>query len=195
MSRPSKASSPATPTAIVSTPRIGKTMRPFTVLGYSANDEVLCGACLRSTTGLRPADLDYNERPILPLYAADATVQEESCTHCGHRLLDLIVRAEAGVPGVSSSFRVDKTRHQGRYPALKFDRPPPANVLKDLKDAGWLWEPGSRYWWWQKGPPVIIPQSLGLPSLPANVSARPPIVRKRLAPAVTAQGSTTGAIG
>ena len=42
-------------------------MKPFTVLGYSANDEVFCPACLRSTTGLGPSDADYNGRPILPL--------------------------------------------------------------------------------------------------------------------------------
>ena len=64
-------------------------MKPFTVLGYSANDEVFCPACLKSTTGLGPSDIDYNGRPILPLYAADATVQEESCTYCGTSLLEV----------------------------------------------------------------------------------------------------------
>ena len=70
-------------------------MKPFTVLGYSANDEVFCPACLRSTTGLGPSDTDYNGRPILPLYAADATVQEECCTYCGASLLELRAVAEA----------------------------------------------------------------------------------------------------
>ena len=179
MSRPAKASSPTTPrVAIVSTGPIGKTMRPFTVLGYSANDEVLCHACLRSTTGLRPADLDYNSRPILPLYAAEPTIREESCTYCGRQLFDLVVR-EAGSSGVPPTFLIEKTRHQGRYSALKFDRRPPASVLKDLKDAGWRWEPDARYWWWHKGPPVIIPQSLGLPPKPPKVSPHQPVVRRR----------------
>ncbi|HTU01705.1 MAG TPA: hypothetical protein VMG58_07800 [Candidatus Sulfotelmatobacter sp.] len=161
-------------------------MRPFTVLGYSVNDEILCHACLKSTTGLRPADLDYSGRPILPLYAVDATLQEESCTYCGHPLLDLVIRAEAGRSKASPIFRVEKTRHQGRYPALKFDRRPPANVLKDLKDAGWRWEPGARCWSWYKGPPVIVPPSLGLPPPLPKVTARPPIVRKRPAQTATA---------
>ncbi len=59
-------------------------MKLTTVLGYSANDEVLCHSCLRSTTGLSPSCLDYDGRPILPLYAGDPTVLEESCTYCGH---------------------------------------------------------------------------------------------------------------
>jgi len=155
-------------------------MRPFTVLGYSANDEILCHACLKSTTGLHAGDLDYNGRPILPLYAADATVEEESCTYCGHSLLDMVMNAQARRSKVSPTCPVEKARHHG-HPALKFDRRPPPNILRELKDSGWRWDPVARLWWLQKGIPVAVPPSLGLPPPPPNVSARPPIVRKRTA--------------
>ena len=161
-------------------------MKPFTVLGYSANDEVFCPSCLRSTTGLAPSDHDYNHRPILPLYACDRTVQEECCTYCGASLLDLRLVAEAererGVP----AFQVEKARHRGRQPALRFDRAPPASVLKELKEAGWRWDPVARLWWWPKGAPVPVPASLGLPPPPPKSTARPPIVRKRSACALRA---------
>ena len=155
-------------------------MKPFTVLGFSANDEVLCHACLRSTTGLGPADLDYNGRPILPLYAADPTVQEESCTYCGYLLLDLSLHAEAKRAEPVTVLCVEQTGYQGSYPALKFvDRRAPANVLKDLKDAAWRREAVARYCWWHKGLPAVVPASLGLPPPPPKVTARPPIIRKR----------------
>jgi hypothetical protein len=161
-------------------------MKPFTVLGYSANDEVFCPSCLRSTTGLAPSDHDYNRQPILPLYAADRTVQEECCTYCGAALLELRLVAETaracGVP----VFQVEKARHRGHQPALRFDRPPPASVLKELKEAGWRWDPAARLWWWPKGAPVPVPSSLGLPPPPPKITARPPIIRRRSLSAVRA---------
>jgi hypothetical protein len=161
-------------------------MKPFTILGYSANDEVFCPPCLRATTGLTPSDLDYNGRPILPLYAADRTVQEECCTYCGVSLLDLRLRADAERARTVPALQVEKTRHRGRQPALRFDRRPPANVLKELREAGWRWDPAAGLWWWPKGAPVPVPASLGLPPPPPRVAARPPIVRKRVAVAASA---------
>ena len=154
-------------------------MKPFTVLGYSANDEILCPVCLRATTGLTPSDVDYNRRPILPLYAGDQTVQEECCTYCGASLLDLRLVAEAERAMGAPPFHVQKTRHKGRQPALRFERRPPANILKELKDAGWRWDPAASLWWWPKGAPVPVPAALGFPPPPPPVAARPPIVRKR----------------
>ena len=154
-------------------------MKPFSVLGYSANDEVLCATCLRATTGLTPSDVDYNGRPILPLYAGDHTVQEECCTYCGAWLLELRLVAEAERATGASPFYVEKTRHKGRQPALRFGRRPPASILKELKDAGWRWDPAAGLWWWPKGAPVPVPASLGLPPPPPPVVARPPVVRKR----------------
>ena len=159
-------------------------MKPFTVLGYSANDEVFCPACLRSTTGLRPSDTDYNGRPILPLYAADGTVHEECCTYCGASLLELRVVAVAELERTTPELQVEKTRHSGRQPALRFDRKPPESVRIELRRAGWRWDPAAGLWWWPKGAPVPVPPSLGLPPPRPPVTARPPIIRKGAAVAV-----------
>jgi hypothetical protein len=153
-------------------------MKPFTVLGYSANDEVFCPSCLRSTTGLGPSDADYNGRPILPLYAADSTVQEECCTYCRASLLELRIAAEAERARTKPELHVEKTRHRGRQPALRFDRVPPANVRTELKQAGWRWDPVAQLWWWPKGAPVPVPASLNLPPPATKVIARPPTIRR-----------------
>jgi hypothetical protein len=64
--------------------------RPFIVLGYSADDETWCPTCLRVGDGLSPNRLDYDGNPVLPLYAADLTVRDETCCYCHERLLDLV---------------------------------------------------------------------------------------------------------
>ena len=160
-------------------------MKPFTVLGYSANDEVLCPSCLRSTTGLAPSDLDYNGRHIVPLYFADTSVHEECCTYCGASLLEKRLVAESEREARTPAFGVEKLRHRGRQPALRFDRRPPANILKDLKQAGWRWDPVARLWWWPKGAPVSVPKSLDVPLPLPRVAALPPLRRR---PAASARG-------
>ncbi len=159
-------------------------MKPFTVLGYSANDEVFCPSCLRSTTGLGPSCLDYNSRPILPLYAGDLTVHEECCTYCGASLLALRLAAEVDRAKAAPAFQVEKTRHHGRQPALRFDRRPPVTILKELKENGWRWDTSARLWWWPKGAPVAVPVILGLPHPAPRLIARPPVIRKRATVAV-----------
>ena len=156
-------------------------MKPFTVLGYSANDEVFCPACLRSTTGLGLSDADYNGRPILPLYAADSTVQEECCTYCGESLLELRAAAVAERAKDEPKVQVEKTRHHGRQPALRFDRKPPEEIRVELRRAGWRWDPVARLWWWPKGAPVPVPASLNLPAPAAKLAARPPTIRRAAA--------------
>jgi hypothetical protein len=157
-------------------------MKPFTVLGYSANDEVFCPSCLRASTGLRPSDADYNSRPILPLYACDPSVHDEACTYCGGSLLGLRLAADLDRTTSAPAFRVEKTRHRQRRPALRFDRRPPPAILTELKEAGWRWDPSAGLWWWPKGAPVLVPVSLRLP-LPAPAAvARPPTIRRRDAP-------------
>lgn len=158
-------------------------MKPFTVLGYSANDEVFCPPCLRSTTGLGPWDADYNGRPIIPLYAADSTVQEERCTYCDASLLELRMVAEAERAKAGPGFQVEKTRHNGRQPALRFDRKPPEEIRSELKRSGWRWDPAAQVWWWPKGAPVPVPASLGLPPPPVKVMPRAPTLRRRAAQA------------
>jgi hypothetical protein len=156
-------------------------MKPFTVIGYSANNEVLCPSCLHSSTGLGPSCLDYDNRPILPLYAGDLSVHEECCTYCGRSLLELRLVTEADRAKSAPAFQVAKTRHHGRQPALRFDRRPPVTILKELKEVGWRWDASAHLWWWPKGAPVAVPVVLGLPPPAPRVIARPPVIRKRAA--------------
>jgi hypothetical protein len=65
--------------------------RRFAVIGYSAEDETYCPACLRFSTGLSPGKLDTNNKPVLPLYARDETMHDERCTSCHRNLLDLLL--------------------------------------------------------------------------------------------------------
>jgi len=169
-----------------------QTFRPFTILGYSANNEVFCPHCLNSTTGLSPADLDYDSRAILPLYAGDPTLLEEACSYCHKSLLQLKLTAIADRAKAPLPFTVEKTRHPGskraphlrRRPALEFDCRPPANVITDLKAAGWRWDPAVKLWYWPKPAPVIIPASVPVAAAPAApVTPKPPTVRKRPAAA------------
>ena len=152
-------------------------LRPFTVLGYSANDEVLCHACLRATTGLHPGDPDYDGRPVLPLYVAEATVREESCTYCGRGLLGLALESTGPLGEAPTKPTVEEFRHQG-HPALRFDRRPPPDVLHELKQAGWRWDPTARSWNWPRPGDPAVPRNLR-GSLRVPVTARPPVVRKR----------------
>jgi hypothetical protein len=64
--------------------------RPYSVIGYSAEDEVWCPTCLRVAAGLSPGRVDYDGRPIQALYAADPMVHEEVCHNCDQALLDLM---------------------------------------------------------------------------------------------------------
>ena len=63
--------------------------RPYSVIGYSAEDDTWCPSCLRLATGLTPGRTDYDGKPIHALYAADRTVHEEVCCNCHQKLLDL----------------------------------------------------------------------------------------------------------
>lgn len=64
--------------------------RPYSVLGYSAEDEVWCPTCLRVAAGLVPGLPDTDGKPVQALYAADRTVHEEVCNNCHQKLLDLV---------------------------------------------------------------------------------------------------------
>jgi len=153
-------------------------MKLFSVLGYSAHGEVLCPSCLRSTTGLSPSCLDYDGRPIVPLYAGDPTVLEESCTYCGRPLLERRMAADAERARATRVIPVEKTRDRDRRPALRFDQRPPEAILRELKETGWRWDPVARLWWWPARAPVSIPAALALPPPAApRVIARPPIRR------------------
>ena len=152
-------------------------LRPFTVLGYSANDEVLCHACLRATTGLHSGDPDYDGRPVLPLYVAEATVREESCTYCGRGLLGLALESTGPLGEAPTKPTVEEFRHQG-HPALRFDRRPSPDVLQELKEAGWRWAPVARCWCWRKKLPAVVPRTLGGTVPRREVGPRAPAIRR-----------------
>jgi len=153
-------------------------MKLFTILGYSAHGETLCPSCLRTSTGLSPSCPDYDGRSILPLYAGDPTVLEESCTYCGRSLLELRALADAERSRRSPLVKAQKTLHRDRQPALRFDRRPPGAILSELKKAGWRWDPVARLWWWPAAAPVPVPAALALPHPARGGVARPPLRRR-----------------
>jgi hypothetical protein len=110
-------------------------------------------------------------------------VQEECCTYCGASLLELRLAAEAERGKATTDFHVEKTRHRGRQPALRFDLKPPQDVRSELKKAGWRWDPVAQLWWWPRGAPVAVPASLNLPPPKAKAVARPPAIRRAVAQA------------
>jgi hypothetical protein len=227
-----------TTTAIVSIPQL----RPFTVIGYSTGDEVLCLSCLPRTTpitgeklshicrrGPRPVEdrirkevlaLDgkhigpykiakhlrielktvmrvlsgddadagtcpaceaakrSDNRELVPLYFADKSVREETCTYCQHKLVDLAVQRTTER---TESYQVEHTTY-GKYPALHFDRRPPEHILQAVKKAGWAARRTDAGWLWVDFTGTAeVPSSVRIAPkpVPVTVTARPPIIRRR----------------
>ena len=159
--------------------------RRFIVLGYSAEGSTWCPQCLRSAAGLSPSrGTDSDGEPILPLYAADPTVQEETCDYCHKPLVDLLLACESVRPKPPPS--VTATLHSyGKRAALSFDAVPPAYIRVQLKQAHWRWDARYRLWWSATTTPEI-PAGVTLPPddapRPAMI-ARPPIRRRPTATA------------
>jgi hypothetical protein len=188
-------------------------MKPFSIIGFSIDDDVLCHDCLVATATVtgevlhhtcstrsrsneetvcpacRGSDAARAERqcasPILPLYFADEAVREELCTYCHRALLDLALRNERQHVEPRPGFGAHKASHAGRYPAVQFDRRPPAEVRAALKTAGWRWDPARRHWW-HPSPEAPVPSSVCLPPDHPRIAARPPLIRKRAAPSAVA---------
>jgi hypothetical protein len=156
--------------------------RPFTVLGYSAEGSTWCPSCLRSAAGLSPArGSDYDGKPILPLYARDASVREEACDHCGKELLDVLLAHDSvrlkHIRPITARLHV-----YGQRWALSFDDVPPAYIRSQLKQARWRWDARYRLWWSNANRPEI-PAGVTLPQDYAprpEIIARPPTRRRAL---------------
>jgi hypothetical protein len=153
--------------------------RRFIVLGYSAEGSTWCPQCLRSAAGLSPSrGTDSDGKPILPLYAAEPAVQEETCGYCQKPLVDLLLACESVRPKPPPSVTAT-LRSCGKRFALSFEAVPPAYVRAQLKEAHWRWDSRYRVWWCAATTPEI-PAGVTLPPdeapRPAMV-ARPPIRR------------------
>jgi hypothetical protein len=150
--------------------------KPFTVLGYSADDAVWCPACLRTAAGLSPGRPDTSGKPIFPLFARDATVREEVCENCERSLHDLLAdRRNVPEPKpVAAELRV-----HGKRAALEFERVPPVGIRTALKSTGWRWDARLRVWWsGEEVPPVPAGVVLACRES-APVPAKAPVVRRR----------------
>ncbi len=153
--------------------------RPFAVLGYSADDAVWCPACLRSGAGLSPGRPDSLGKPIVPLFARDATMREEVCENCERLLYDLLA---AGRAPPEPKPVIAQVRVYAKRTALSFDRVPPIEVRTELKTTGWRWDPRFGVWW-SAEPTPRMPSSVVLPSAPLRPRPKPPTIRRRSAPA------------
>ena len=154
--------------------------RRFIVLGYSAEGSTWCPQCLRTAAGLSPSrGTDSDGKPILPLYAAEPAVQEETCGYCQKPLVDVLLACESVRPKQPPSVTAT-LRSCGKRFALSFETVPPAYVRAQLKEAHWRWDSRYRVWWCAATTPEI-PAGVTLPPdeapRPAMV-ARPPIRRR-----------------
>jgi len=140
------------------------------------SDDGSCPACEAATRS--------EDREVLPLYYADTTTREETCTHCGHSLVDLAVQTSSER---MAGFHVEHTTSARGHPALQFDRRPPEHSLLALKTAGWRWHARERIWVDYSRKADVPPSILITPKpTPVNVTARPPVIRRRWDLAATA---------
>ena len=157
--------------------------RRFIVLGYSAERSTWCPQCLRTAAGLSPGrGTDSDGKPILPLYAADPAVREETCDYCQKPLVDILFACESLRPKPPASVTAT-LRSYGKRFALSFESVPPAYVRAQLKAARWRWDSRYRVWWCATPTPEI-PAGVRLPpdeALGPAMAARPPIRRHRAA--------------
>jgi hypothetical protein len=148
--------------------------KPFAVLGYSAEDAVWCPRCLRSAAGLAPGRVDTAGRPVVPLYARDASVREEVCDNCERSLHELLA-AGRGAPAPQAA--TAHLRVHGKRSALDFDRVPPIEIRAALKSTGWRWDPRLRVWWSCEEVPRV-PAGVVLPTAAPAAAPKGPIVRR-----------------
>ncbi|BDG08654.1 hypothetical protein [Anaeromyxobacter paludicola] len=150
--------------------------KPFTVLGYSAEDAVWCPECLRTAAGLSPGRTDTCGRPVAPLYARDAAVREEVCEYCDRALYELLATRSGPKPEqkpVTAQLRV-----HGKRTAIEFDRVPPLDIRNQLKSSGWRWDPRFRVWWSGEETPRV-PAGIVLPTALRAPAALGPLIRRR----------------
>ncbi|HYD51984.1 MAG TPA: hypothetical protein VEA99_05130 [Gemmatimonadaceae bacterium] len=140
------------------------------VLSGEADDDASCPAC--GASGRPDAG-----NVVFPIYAADSTMAEETCTHCEKPLLTL---ARERARTQEKDLALEHLVTQQGFPALRFERRPPAPVLHALKSAGWRWDPRERCWF-DPTKTAALPAGLKLPAPTKSAVARGPIIRRRVA--------------
>lgn len=138
------------------------------VLSGEADDDASCPACEASG---RPEAGNV----LFPIYAADSTMAEETCTHCQKPLLAL---AHERARTMERDLAPQHLLTPQGFPALRFERRPPAPVLQALKTAGWRWDPRDRCWF-DPTRTAALPAGLELPEPIKVAVARGPIIRRR----------------
>ena len=138
----------------------------MTVVSGDADDDAACPACEASKRG--------ETREILPVYAGDASMGQETCTHCGRHLLKIAREREA----CSENLQPEQLITSSGFPALRFERRPPPKVLQALKIGGWRWDPRERHWF-DPSRAAALPPGTTPPTTPRIATARPPVVHRR----------------
>jgi len=137
------------------------------VVSGDADDDATCPACEASKRG--------EARDLLPVYAGDASVGEETCTHCGRHLLTVAREREASA---EKKLQPERLITSSGFPALRFERRPPPNVLQALKAGGWRWDPRERHWF-DPSRAAALPPGTTPPTPRRIATARPPVVHRR----------------
>ena len=137
------------------------------VVPGDADDDATCPACEASKRG--------EARDLLPVYAGDASVGEETCTHCGRHLLTAARERQASA---ENNLQPEQLITSSGFPALRFERRPSRNVLQALKAGGWRWDPRERQWY-DPSRKAALPFDILLTRPLRVVSARPPVVHRR----------------
>ena len=137
------------------------------VVSGDADDDATCPACEASKRG--------EARDLLPVYAGDASVGEETCTHCGRHLLTVAREREASA---EKKLQPERLLTSSGFPALRFERRPPPNVLQALKAGGWRWDPRERHWF-DPSRAAALPPGTTPPTPRRIATARPPVVHRR----------------
>ncbi len=140
--------------------------RPYSVLGYSAEDEVWCPTCLRLATGLAPGRPDTNGKLVQVLYAADRSVHEEVCTNCHANLVDLVPALQP-----ATQLTIARRVHVPDSTVVKYE--PVGIAVLEGSNRGVL------YLNFLDGPCYLVATEDELSNSPPPATAKPPVVRKK----------------
>ncbi len=142
------------------------------VISGDADDDARCPACEVGAGATEPGF------DLIPLYAADSSLTEECCTHCGRNLIALARSTERSV---GSDLQVQHLTDQHGRPAIQFERRPPPNILRALHASGWRWNARDRFWVDSTGL-AAVPGGLAPVPVARVAEPRLPRIRRRSLP-------------